>query len=113
MGLGISWSELIALKASQPDGLLASVGAGPAGDLVGNGPGQDCEIQSKAPVLDVPEIQIDPALHIRHRGRLPSRAVDLRPTGDARLDHKPQLVDRDLAPVVRIMRQSMRARAHQ
>src|SRR5215212_5523994 len=60
-----------------------------------------------------PEVESNPALHVSDGGRSPARAIDLRPTRDARLSRKPARVGRDRSPVVLIVRQRMRARAYQ
>ena len=49
-----------------------------------NGPGQDPQIERQRPVLDVPQVELDPLGPRQRRA-----AVDLRPPGDPRLDGEP------------------------
>jgi hypothetical protein len=42
---------------------------------------QDLDIEPQAPIVYVPQVQIDTLLHHIDRGRFTSKSIDLRPTG--------------------------------
>src|ERR1043166_9485863 len=44
------------------------------------------DVEPQAPIVDVPDVELNALLHHVDRGRLSSQPMDLGPTGNARLD---------------------------
>src|SRR4051794_11990881 len=73
----------------------------------------DREIKQYVPVADVPKIMFQTLLHYAWIGRAPAIAMDLRPTGNARLDMVTESVIRKDRAIVVVMGKRMRPRSDQ
>src|SRR5690242_5851806 len=71
------------------------------------------QVEPEAPVLDVPKVTIDPLFHQLELGGLSAEAVDLRPTGQARLHMLTKGVVGDEFGVPVVMGNGMRPRTDQ
>ena len=76
-------------------------------------PDQDLKVEPERPVVDVVQIELDPALHLVVAVGLATEAVDLRPSCYPRLDVMPTRIERDSLLVLAIVRERMRTRPDQ
>jgi hypothetical protein len=69
--------------------------------------GEDFQIEEKAPIVDIPEIEIDPFFHLIEMQGLTAAPVDLGEPGETRLDVVSERVIRDECPVFVVMGDGM------
>src|ERR1700688_3005426 len=74
---------------------------------------QDQQVKSWRPTPQVLDIVFDTLAHLFDRVGLPAKAVDLRPTGNARLDLVPDHVALDEPAILLVVCDSVRPRSHQ
>ena len=63
----------------------------------------DFQVEHWAPVVDVPKIMLDAALHLLDQARFTTITVDLRPTRQAGLDVMPERVIGDQVFIFRVV----------
>src|SRR5262245_5718556 len=73
----------------------------------------DLNIQRDAPIIYVPNIEVDPLFHRLNSRRLTATATDLCPTGDSGLHMMAEGVMADLFGIIVIMRGGVRSRSDQ
>ena len=78
-----------------------------------NGPYHDGEIEPNAPIVDIPNVELDPSLHLVERIGLAARAVNLRPARNPGLNVVTERVFLDDGSEVAFMRRGVRPRPHQ
>src|SRR5450631_3148938 len=77
------------------------------------GQDNDLEVLSQAPVVNVPEVAVDPALHLFNASRFAPKAFDLGPAGYSRFYMMAERIIRQQVAEMIVMRQCMRPRPHQ
>src|SRR6266508_5548328 len=88
-------------------------------DLVGiairhrreHGLNQDAQIEPDRPIIDVVEVVLDALSHLVVGVGFTAKSMDLRPAGDAGYHVVPAGIERNLALIVVVVRQRVRARA--
>jgi len=71
---------------------------------------KDVHVQQDRPVVDVPKVEFDPVLYLLDAFGLAAGTIDLRPSGNARLEMMPEAIGVDSPPILRIQEDRMRAR---
>src|ERR1700687_2975194 len=78
--------------------------------LLNQSPEQNLHIEDDCPIIDIPDIELDPSFHLCKIPRLAAKSIHLGPTGYSRLHVMPKGIVRDKRTIFVIVGYGMRSR---